>query len=137
MTPIEISFILILCGLVFTVYKYSIEGDIKVFQDKCPNIRVLKKKYETKDQVVDRLHALLTVKESYVRWNSYMIIAIFTSMVLLQALLGEIETSKLIIVSTFIFLAIDLPNRWANAHKQKGIIQEGTHLYTLYSTLQA
>jgi hypothetical protein len=59
----------------------------------------------------------------------------FVSMIILFFLRERIVLAEFIILSSFLFLAIDLPNRWANAHIQKGVIQEATQLYTLYSAL--
>jgi hypothetical protein len=131
----QIIFLILLIGIVLTLLSYSKEGDILTFTGKCPSVKKLQSDYPDKDRIVERLHNLLIYKESYVRWNKYLIIAMFVSMIILFFLRERIVLAEFIILSSFLFLAIDLPNRWANAHIQKGVIQEATQLYTLYSAL--
>lgn len=131
---IQVVFLIILIGVILTLLKYSKEGDILTFTGNCPSVQKLREKFPTKDQLVERLHNLLIYKESYVRWNSFLVISMFASMVILYFLRGEVKLAEFIILTSFIFLAIDLPNRWAHSHIQKGVIQEGTQLYSLYAT---
>ena len=132
---IQVIFLIILFGVVLTLLKYSQEGDISTFIRGVPNPNLMKKNYPTREAVMERLHALLIYKESYVRWNRFFIIAMFTSLVILYCIRGEVNLGEFIILTCFIFLAIDLPNRWGYTHISKGIIQEGTQLYTYYHSL--
>lgn len=115
-----------------TLLKYSKEGDILTFTGNCPSVKKLKDDYPTKDSIIERMHNLLIYKESYVRWNRFIIIAMFVSMIILHFLRDEIRISEFLLLTCFIFLAIDLPNRWAHAHIQKGVMQEATQLYSIY-----
>lgn len=132
---IQVVFLIILLGVCLTLIKYSQEGDIRTFTNGAPRLNLMKKTYPNREAVMERLHSLLIYKESYVRWNRYIIIAMFTSLVILYYIRGEVKLSEFIILSCFIFLAIDLPNRWGHTHVSKGIIQEGTQLYTHYHSL--
>ena len=129
---LESIFLLVLVGVVLTVLKYSKEGDILTFTGTCPQASKIRTLYPSKEKVVERLHALLVYKESYVRWNTFLLVAIFTSLIVLSFLRERVRIAEVIILSCFLFLAIDLPNRWAHAHIQKGVIQEATFLAGWY-----
>jgi len=129
---LQVVFLIILVGVVMTLLKYSKEGDILTFTGNCPSVKKLKDDYPTKDSIIERMHNLLIYKESYVRWNRFIIIAMFVSMIILHFLRDEIRISEFLLLTCFIFLAIDLPNRWAHAHIQKGVMQEATQLYSIY-----
>lgn len=135
-TYLQIVFIIILACLVFTLLKYSQEGDISTFTFGTSQINEMKKKYPTKNSIVNRLHNLIIYREGYVKWNRFIIISMFASLVLLYFLREEVKLSEFIIVSCFLFLCIDLPNRWGHAHISKGVIQEATQLYTYHSLLK-
>ena len=132
---IQVVFLIILAGVVFTLIKYSQEGDLQTFTKGVPNLNVMKRNYPNREAVIERLHALLIYKESHVRWNRFIIISMFTSLVILYYIRGEVRLGEFIILTCFIFLAIDLPNRWGYSHISKGVIQEGTQLYTYYHSL--
>lgn len=132
---IEILFLVILAGVMFTLFHYSQEGDILTFTGNAPKVREMREKYVNREQIVERLHSLLVYKESYVRWNREMIIALFVSLVILYCFRSEIRLAEVLLLTTFVFLAIDLPNRWGHAHISASVIQEGTQLYTLYGSL--
>lgn len=132
---LQIIFLIILGCLISTLLRYSQEGDIGTFTNGAPQILEMKVKYPERDSVVKRLHNLILYKEGYVKWNKFIIISLFASIVLLYFLREEIRISELIIVSCFLFLCIDLPNRWVGAHISKGVIQEATQLYTYYSLM--
>lgn len=133
---LQLIFMIILCGVFLTLFKYSQEGDIGTFTSDVPNIYQMKNKYTDKNSIAKRLHSLLVYKESYVRWNRFILIAMFSSLVILHFLKSEIKLGEFIILSCFIFLCIDLPNRWGYAHISKGVIQEATQLYTYHDSLE-
>lgn len=132
---IQVVFLIVLMGVMFTLVKYSQEGDIGTFTAGAPRLSTMKKKYPNREAVVERLHSLLIYKESHVRWNRFLIISMFASLVILYFLREEVRLSEFIMLTCFIFLCIDLPNRWGYAHISKGVIQEATQLYTYHSSL--
>lgn len=134
---IEIVFLIILLGVVLTLLKYTQEGDIKTFNGKCPRVSELLKMYGNKDEVVNRLFNLFSYQENYVRWNRFLVIAMFTAIVILYFKKGEgsISVIELILVASFIFLAIDLPNRWGTAHVKSGVLIEANRLMTMYQMM--
>jgi hypothetical protein len=131
----EITFLIILACLVYTLLTYSKEGDILTFKNGNPTPAELMKKFKSKSDVMNRLNDLLVYKESYVRWNKYMVVAIFCSIIILYFLTDTIKIPQLIILSCFIFMAIDLPSRWATSHVSYGVIQEATKLTALHEAL--
>lgn len=133
----EIIFIIILIGVVLTCLSYSKEGDILTLQSSMSlkHKKTHKNTSTSKDQIVDRLHSLLIYKEGYVRWNKFIIISLFASCVILKFLDIPFSVGKLIMLSIFIFMCIDLPNRWAHSHIQSGIIQEASILFGQYKVL--
>ena len=135
MIHLQIIFIVVLSALVFTLFKYSQEGDILTFTAGSPKLKEMKEKYQSKDEIVERLHSLLIYKESYVKWNRFLVISMFASLVTLYSIRGEVKLPEFILLTCFIFLCIDLPNRWGYAHISKGIIQEATQLYTYHHSL--
>ncbi len=132
---LQIIFLIILIGVILTFFKYSKEGDILTLKGKCPSVEKLLASYPSRTKIIERMHDLLIYKDNYVRWNSFLIIAMFVSLVVLYFTREKIQLSEFIILTCFIFLAIDLPNRWANAHIYKGVTQEATQLQTLFLTL--
>lgn len=130
-------FALTLVGLVVSVYKYSKDGDIATFKNGTPSPTTMLSLYPTQELTVQRMHDLLIYKESYVRWNRYLVLSIFAAFIIMKYHEREMKTGNLIVLSSFIFLIIDLPNRWANAHIQKGIVQEATQLHSLYAIQSA
>ena len=125
----EILFIIILIGVVLTCLSYSKEGDILTLKPKKLNQNL---NLNSKDQIVDRLHSLIIYKESYVKWNKFIIISMFASLVIMKFLEIPLTIGKFILLSIFIFMCIDLPNRWAHSHIQSGIIQEASILLGQY-----
>jgi hypothetical protein len=131
---IETGFLMVLSGVVSTFLYYSQEGDIKTLLGNRSELNALKE-YDTPEKITQRLHDLIQYKNGYVRWNRYMIISMFVSMVLLKYFREKIEISEFFLTSVFIFAAIDLPNRWGNAHICKGVSVEASELYGKYLAL--
>jgi len=129
----QIIFLVILLGVMYTLVSYSQEGDIGTFTNGVPKISDMKRKYTSQADIVERLHSLLIYKESYVRWNRLLIISMLASIVTLYFLKEEVKLSEFLMLTCFIFICIDLPNRWGHAHISKGVIQEATQLYTLFT----
>lgn len=132
---LESIFFFLLIGVLFTLMVYSKGGDIDTLTGECPSIISLKKQYKTQQDIVDRLHKLFIYKTSYIRWNKFIVIAMFTAVIILSFLKQHSYTvTDVLLVSGIIFLAIDLPNRWGHAHIESSVIQEVTQLYSLYHT---
>ena len=136
MIYLQIIFIVVLAALVFTLFKYSQEGDILTFTNSSPKLKEMKEKYQTRDEIVERLHSLLIYKESYVKWNRFLVISMFASLVTLYSIRGDVKLPEFILLTCFSFLCIDLPNRWGYTHISKGIIQQATRLYTYHHSLE-
>ena len=133
---LQLVFMIVLCCVFMTFFRYSQEGDIGTFTSNAPTMSQIKKDYKTKDSIAKRLHSLIVYKESYVKWNRFLAISMFASLVILHNLREEIKLHEFILLSCFIFLCIDLPNRWGYAHVSKGVIQEATQLYTYHDSLE-
>lgn len=132
---LQVIFLIILCGVISTLFTYSQEGDILTYTSSCPKLDVMKRKYPDAKAVMDRMHSLLIYKESYVKWNRFILIAMFASLVILYTMKKEIKISEFIILTCFLFLCIEIPTRWSYAHVSKSVIQEATQLYTYHNSL--
>lgn len=135
MTYNQIVFLVILFGVVYTLFKYSQEGDINTFIGSSPSVREIRERYTSRGQIAERLHHLLIYQNGYVRWNRILIISMFVSMIIIYLYEKEIKLEKFILLTAFIFLAVDLPNRWGHSHVRQGTIQEGTSLISHYYSL--
>lgn len=133
---LQIVFLIILSGVVFTLFKYSQEGDILTLTSNATHLNEFSSKFPTRNDVVERLHSLLIYKEGYVRWNRYLLIAMFASLVILFFTRGEVRLSEFILTTCFLFLCIDLPSRWGHSHISQGVIQEATQLYVYHRLLE-
>ncbi len=131
----QVIFLVILLGVMYTLLSYSQEGDIGTFTHGAPRLSEMKQKYPTAKDVVNRLHSLLIYKESYVRWNKLLVISMFASLTILYFLKEEVKLGEFIVLTCFVFVCIDLPNRWGHAHISQGVIQEATQLYTYHHSL--
>jgi len=131
---IDIIFLVILVAIIFTLLKYTQEGDILTLRSKS-SIRELHFKYPTKDAIVNRLHSLLIYKSGYVKWNRFMIMALFVALIITRYFREDVKLADVLVISTLIFFAIDIPNRWGASHVYSGIIEEGTILSGWYHSL--
>ena len=133
---IEIVFIVILVGIITALFTYSQDGDINTLTQLSPKVQEIKAKYKTKDQIAQRLHNLIIYNGGYIRWPQFLIVSLFTSIIILQTLTGKVDLGYLLVLSSVIFVAIDLPNRWGQSHISSNVSQEATQLCTLHSLLK-
>ncbi len=130
MNIVHISFVFILCLVVYTLYSYSQEGDIQTLTRNIP--KRLRKLYPTRRKIVERMRDLLIYKNHYVKWHKFMAIALFCSTLITYHFLHRLDTPTVLILTCVIFLAIDLPNRWMSAHVHSSVSQESAMLYALF-----
>lgn len=132
---IQIVFLILLFALVLTLIKYSQEGDINTLTSGNTSFKEIKSRYPTRSDVVQRLHALILYKEGYIRWNRLIVISMIASLIILNFTREQIHFGEFILLSSFLFLCIEIPHRWGNAHISSGVIQEATRLFTYYDSL--
>jgi hypothetical protein len=122
-----IAVIVIILVYVFVIAftTYTPKGDLKGVLAERNSVL---EKYNTPNDIADRLHEIITYKERKVRWPHYLALAILFSAVILF-IIGQLTFINCAIATAFIFLAIDLPRRFDNAHVLGKQSVEGDMLY--------
>jgi hypothetical protein len=132
---VQIIFLVMLGATVFTLLKYTQEGDILTLSGSCPKVLEMKKKYTTRQQVVERLRDLISYSGGYVRWNRLIVLSLISAIIILYFCKEDVKLPEILILTAFIFCIIDIPNRWGHAHVQTGVNQEANQLITHFSSL--
>ena len=123
---ITLIFVLLLIGVIISLLKYSKEGDIKILTSTEKNNL---NKIENKEKIKDCIFNLVIYKNNYIRWNIYVVLYLFTAMLIVNILtqfnnMHEQNTSqiiyKIILVTAIIFIFLDIPQKWIDAHIHKG-----------------
>lgn len=117
------------CMVAYTLLSYSKEGDIRTIKSSFSP-----QSYPTRRKIVERMRDLVLYDNYSVKWHKILCLALFTSMILSYYFTGEMEPTTILIITAVIFVAIDIPNRWANVHKKVGLTQEVSMLYTLFNS---
>lgn len=124
----KLSFLIITLALCYTLYLYSKEGDIGTLTGSTPSAWKLKKLYPNQENKMKRLHDLIIYKDDHIKWNRFMVIAVFAASLIVYNLVKKFDPTKIIVTTLIVFLAIDLPNRWASAHVKSATQHEATML---------
>lgn len=127
-----IFLVIVIVILCYSLCVYSPEGDLKTAKGTVPSVDKLRKKYNTKKKIVDRLYDLIIMKHNAVVWNKNLGIAIVFSIVL--AYITKMDMKSLFISIFVMFIAVDLPNRWISAHINTPIFGEASVLYGFHNS---
>ena len=121
-------FVMLVILLAFTLLSYSKEGDIKTITTSISN-----QTYNSKRKIVQRMRDLILYDNYSIKWPKILCIALFTSIIITYYFIGQIEPSTVMLLTGIIFIAIDIPNRWANIHKKAGLTHELGMLYAMFN----
>lgn len=124
----DIIFLVCLVGVVITLFFYTKEGDIDIMTKTGGKTL---DKYNTRDKIIDRINEVIVYKYNHVYWNFYLLISSFTACLVVE-LLDQCQrinkTYKMIAITAIIFLCLEFPKRYINAHIHKGVEVEVTKL---------
>lgn len=121
---IQIILTVIIISILYALCTYSQEGDIKTLTRSIP-----KSIPKTKRECIERMHSLLIYKLNYVRWPIYLGISLFCSVVINYYFQNELRIASMIILTAFLFLAMELPCRWLRTHVNSSVSHEGSMLF--------
>lgn len=96
------------------IWVYNREGDIELSVKGVDKEQIKKKSVS---ELIDRMHQLIIYNENKVRWPYYMTIAGIASVIFTEISNSKTDQcTKLLILTFFIFMLLELPQRYESAH---------------------
>lgn len=122
---LHIIFAILILSVSFTLFYYNQKGGLHTI------INADEYKGMNKKEIVKKLRELIIYKNHYTRWNKFLIISLFFSY-LVCYYFKSVSVQNILIVALLIFIAIDSPQRWINAHVSMNISHQASVLYGMY-----
>lgn len=127
-------FILVLAMIIAMNNIYHKNGDIKTLTNDF-SFNKVDKEFNNKDKIISRIHNLFVYKSNYVYWIYYLAISVISAL-LLNLIFTEVYKVKMsfvAVISTILllFIILELPRRFINAHFEKVAEIEGVTLLNM------